>query len=127
MKDLDLLVVMKRGSLASLRLEPPPLRTLNRGDRRWSMLISDRPRPIQVDLFMARPAELPFALFHLTGPRLYNIRIRAYARRRGWILNQYGLFYANDPTRRVRGSSRIQSEADLARFLGVTVRAPSQR
>jgi DNA polymerase/3'-5' exonuclease PolX len=82
---------------------------------------------VALDLFLATPAELPFALFHLTSPRAYVIRIRAFAKKvRGWKLTQYGLFYA-DSGRRVRGSSRIRTQEQLAAFLGVTWRPPAAR
>jgi len=83
-------------------------------------------RTVQVDLFFVQPKELPYALFHYTGSRQYNIRTRAHARARGWRLNQYGL-YAGDSARRVKGSGRIRSERDLAAFLGVSYRAPTNR
>ena len=83
-------------------------------------------RTVQVDLFFVQPKELPYALFHYTGSRQYNIRTRAHARARGWRLNQYGL-YAGDSDRRVKGSGRIRSERDLAAFLGVGYRAPNNR
>lgn len=92
---------------------------------------------IVVDVFVALERERPFALFHYTGPRSYNVRTRAHAKRRGWLLNQYGIFYETPPgpasgrgkkkSRRVRGSAGLRTEAEVARFLGLTVRPPSDR
>ncbi len=79
-------------------------------------------RRYRVDLFLAPPEELPFALFHLTGPSSYNIRVRAHAKRRGLKLSQHGLFRGE---RRV--PRRFETEGDIARYLGLSVRAPSDR
>ena len=79
-------------------------------------------RRYRVDLFLTTPEELPFALFHLTGPSSYNIRVRAHAKRRGLKLTQHGLFRNG---RRV--STKFKTEADIARYLGLTVRRPIER
>ncbi|HVE13557.1 MAG TPA: hypothetical protein VNI01_09205, partial [Elusimicrobiota bacterium] len=97
-RDLDVLVVIPRAweprlgeVLASAQLAPRA-----RGDRlvlaapgvcgprRRSLVCRAGGRAFAVDLFLATRAERPFALFHLTGPREYNIRCRAAAKRRGW-------------------------------------------
>ena len=68
------------------------------------------------DLFLAAPAERPTALFHLTGPRAFNIRTRAAAKRRGWRLNQYGLWDARTGAR----VAEFATERDVFAALGVT-------
>lgn len=88
--------------------------------------VGARKKYFRVDLFFAAPAERPFALFHYTGSSSYNVRTRALAKRRGWRLNQYGIF-DRVTDRRVRGSGAIRTEQDLARFLGVSYRDPSTR
>jgi len=80
-------------------------------------------RRVRLDLFLALPGERPFALFHFTGPRSYNVRTRAQAARRGLRLNQYGLFR---PSGR-RAGGALRTEAALARFLGLRARPPGDR
>ena len=84
------------------------------------------PRYARVDFFLALGAELPYALYHLTGGRRYNIRIRALAKKRGWKLSQYGLFDRRTGAR-VAATERIQTEQELAAFLGVAYREPADR
>ena len=101
-------------------------------------------RRCSVDLFFARPEEKPFALFHYTGAASYNTRTRALAKRRGLLLNQYGLFVLRSATspriaphrdaacgatgcRRVRGSAAVHTEKQLAALLGVHYRKPQDR
>ena len=134
--DLDLLVVVPdradfSSTLASARLDGAPYTiTSDRGSgvRRRSIVITGPGvRSIQVDLFLVRQQELPFALFHYTGSRQYNIRTRAHAKARGWLLNQYGLFYADRVKTRVRGTARLSTERELAEALGVSYRSPTDR
>lgn len=129
--DLDFLHV---GEEEVLLRDTPTLRVLAAyasGPRRQSMVVEHRPRGAaprnyRLDIFHCSRAEKPYALFHYTGSSRYNIRIRAYAKSHGWLLNQYGLFVAATG-HRVRGSSAVKTEADLARLLGVTVRPPWER
>lgn len=142
-KDIDLLVVERAPALAPGLLRSARLRPARSGDvlgfvdtyasgPRHRALIVRRatgaaaPRHYRLDLFAATAAEEPFALYHYTGSREYNIRTRALAKKKGWRLNQYGLFRVADG-RPVAGAARIRTEADLAAFLGVSWREPSRR
>lgn len=136
--DLDALVVAPpgarlQGTLPGLRLAPPapgsPVRAARlalRGDRHASLALDLRGGAIGLDLFMVRPAELPYALFHYTGSPAYNIRVRALAKRAGLRLNQYGLYDAKTG-RAAPGSRRVRSERELADLLGISHRPPTDR
>ncbi len=76
---------------------------------------------IPVDIFVTGPEEKPFALYHYTGSKRYNIRTRKKAKDAGYRLNQYGLF-VND-----RKSPGLRSERDIARRIGVRYRTPADR
>jgi DNA polymerase (family 10) len=138
--DLDFLVVAPRPPpefLAGASLAPPRrgeslelAEAYAGGPRRRGLIVrgrwGGRARAYRVDLFLAKPAERPFALFHFTGPAGYNVRVRAHAKRRGLRLNQYGLF-EGATARRARGAGALRSEAALARRLGLTPRPPGAR
>ncbi len=147
-KDLDFLVVVPSKKIllsmqqkAAARLLSVPeskaavVDTYLRGSRRRSMIVAYRApktkkkKHYRVDLFFTTATELPFALFHYTGSKRYNIRTRAHAKRKGWRLNQYGLFTAapGQEATPVRGASSIKSEEDLAKFIGVSYREPTNR
>lgn len=81
---------------------------------------------ISLDLFLVNKRHRPFALFHHTGSRDYNVRVRSHAKKLGYKLNQYGVFDAKTG-KPARGSSKISSEKDIAAFLGVTYRPPFGR
>lgn len=98
---------------------------------RWAPIDDGRgPRPVpkfvRVDLFVAIGEALPFALYHHTGSKNYNIRTRALAKRKGWLLNQYGLF-DRKTGKRLPGTSDFRTEKDITDFLGVTYRGPTDR
>lgn len=143
--DIDLLAVAPRGVglpadfLRSAELRPPRAGdrlsfadTYSNGPRHRALIVarrgagSGRAKHYRLDLFAATRREEPFALFHYTGPRSYNIRTRAHAKRRGWRLNQYGLYRAASG-RPIAGAGAIATEADLAARLGVRWRAPPDR
>ncbi len=140
-KDLDFLVVVPSVAAAehaAVRLPSVPgpkaaiVDTYLRGPRRRSMILAYRApgtkkaKHYRVDLFLTTAKELPYALFHFTGNKRYNIRTRALAKKKGWRLNQYGLYDAitGQP---VRGSTEIRTEQELAKFLGVSYREPTNR
>jgi DNA polymerase (family 10) len=141
-RDLDFLIVVPDtlvgDTLAAMRLRPPRAGdrlsfadTYAAGTRRRGVIIAatapgHRARHYKSDFFVTTAACLPFALFHYTGSGTYTIRIRAYAKRLGYRLNQYGLFDSKTG-RRVRGSNRITTERELADFLNVTYRPPPGR
>ncbi len=136
-KDIDLLVIVPdgvspRGALASAELRREPRATLSivevyaPGERRRSFIVQrdvpeGRRAYYAVDLFLATKEEKPFALFHHSNGRDYNIRVRAHAKKRGYRLNQYGIYMINSG-RRAPGSETIKTEKDLATFLGITYR-----
>lgn len=129
--DLDVLVVAREGAFADLACAASPqikVTPLEGGARRlkWRVLwLRDcKGYQFKVDLFLATPAEYPYALFALTGPRAYNIRIRRHAKVAGLCLNQYGL---TRDGRAVRGSRSITTERQLCALLGVTYRPPEER
>jgi len=143
LKDIDILVVVPddttlSGILASAKLrEPSPGDALSiaesyaTGLRRRSFVVRyaqqhKRPKYYDVDLFLATRGEKPYALFHYSNGRNYNIRIRAYAKRKGLKLDQYGLFVAGTK-KRAPGTANIKTERDLTSYLGVTYRRPKDR
>jgi len=78
---------------------------------------------VPVQIFFTDEQSLPFMLFHATGPAQWNIVNRVCAARKGYKLNQYGLFH-RESGRRVAG---VRTEDDIQRALGRTVRPPQAR
>lgn len=134
-KDLDMVVVVPSVAAAA------PLVTLARskraaasisavassGGRRCALNVAFAGGSFRVDLFFATKRERPFAVFYGTGNRLYNIRMRAHAKRLGFKLNQYGLWRRDAPGTLAPNAAAVRRERDIAALLGVTYRAPQDR
>jgi DNA polymerase (family 10) len=76
-----------------------------------------------IDIFICVKSELPYMLFHYTGDKQYNIRTRAYAKKKGFLLNQYGLWHISTKKKVLN----INSEKDLISFLQISYRDPKKR
>lgn len=134
-KDLDVLVVVPDDTKAlpkikwerAARFEET--RVLTSGPARRTSRVrlpGTAAASLQLDLFLVRRSDLPFALFHHTGSRAYNIRTRAHAKKLGYRLNQYGLFDAKSGAR-VPRTKNFTTEREITAFLGLTYRAPADR
>ena len=73
-----------------------------------------------LDLFLIPEESLPYALFHYTGPKSFNIRTRAHAKRQGYLLNQYGLYSGGNLI-------KVNNERELFEKIGVTYKTPKNR
>ena len=87
------------------------------GDTKGSVVLTSG---IQVDLRVVRPKEFPFALHYFTGSKAHNIAVRGLAQKKGYKLNEYGLW---------KGSKGIPcaSEEELFAKLGLAWIPPEMR
>lgn len=91
------------------------------GDKRHAFIGKYENRYFHVDLFHCTEEELPTAMMHWTGSMMWNVIQRAQAIRKGYTLNQYGLFD--------RKGNRIpvRSERDVFDKLGMKWKEPEER
>ena len=88
-----------------------------------------------LDLFVFPSHQYPFALMFATGSGEFNVRFRGYALEQGWSLSDKGIFQGNskgphatpEEIHQRIGKSRITSERDIFRFLGVKYIPPEER
>lgn len=96
----------------------------NKGLQRTSFLIKIGDNFYKADVFRASRIEKYTALVYSTGSREFNIKLRAHAKKLGYLLNQSGLFLK-------KGDSfirkKISSEKDLFDKLGVKYIPPESR
>ena len=76
----------------------------------------------QADLRIVTPDQRGAALQYFTGSKAHNIALRDRALERGWKLNEYGLFDANDD-----GDRRQRREEDIYEALGLAYIEPELR
>lgn len=68
--------------------------------------------PVQVDLRVVAPDQWGAAMLYFTGSQAHNIRIRERAVRRGWTLNEYGLFELVEEDGEVRTGELLASATE---------------
>ena len=91
----------------------------------YKVVLYNHPKiDFRLDLFLIPEESLPFALFHYTGSKQFNIRTRAYVKKIGLLLNQYGLY---DIGSGKKINTKIKTERDLFRYLDITYKSPKQR
>ena len=92
--DLDLLATGADASLADSFVNYPTVeRVLGHGPTKASVLLRGG---YQADLRIVLPDQRGAAMQYFTGSKAHNIALRDRALERGWKLNEYGLFDAND-------------------------------
>lgn len=68
-------------------------RVMARGAHKISGILSLTPKAaIEVDIWVATPANWAAMLLYATGSKEHNVRMRFIAKHRGFLLNQYGVF-----------------------------------
>ena len=75
----------------------------------------------KIDMFITDKYSYNFMLLFATGSGKYNMIMREVAKRKGMLLNQYGLYRDNEKI------SGIKSEKDIFKVLGMTYREPKDR
>lgn len=80
---------------------------------------------IKVDVFFTDPSEYMFMLLYATGSGLFNIRMRAVAKHRGFMLNQRGLYKKISPT--ILHRVPVETEKELFKILRITYLPPEKR
>lgn len=126
------------------RTEEYPYKVLgdySSGEQKHSFVVKYKVFIVRVDVFYAPCSEKPFALLHYTGSRNFNIRIRAVAKKKGYKLNQHGLYVVsknaakntekntekNDTTQLTNVLKSAKTEKDILDFLNITYKKPEER
>lgn len=75
---------------------------------------------IEADLRVVSEEEFPYALMYFTGSKEHNVKLRGISKRKGWKLNEYGLFEGDR-------FIRLASEEAIYRALGLDYIPPELR
>lgn len=121
--DIDILITTKETSILAYVMKDEHLFVdyLSYGPRKTSFLIRWSPDDVgQVDIKNIDEDSWASALLYFTGSKMFNVKIRAIAKMKGYKLNEYGLFKAG---KRVL----VSSEKDIFDELGVEWLSPKER
>ncbi len=75
---------------------------------------------IEADLRVVSKEAFPYALMYFTGSKEHNVRLRGIAKRKGWKLNEYGIFDGDNLV-------VCKSEEEIYRSLGLAYIPPELR
>ncbi len=117
--DVDLLVQGTdiEGLMDHFAKYPKVEQVLGRGETKSSVLLEGN---IQVDLRIVPEESFGAALFYFTGTKQFNIYVRTIALRKGWKVNEYGLY---DGEKKIAG----RTEEELFKALDIDYLTPEQR
>ena len=118
-KNVDILVCGEdRERLSSFFVSMPEIEEVTlKGDTKISCRLITG---IEADLRMVSEAEFPFALLYFTGSKEHNIRLMDISEKKGWNLNEYGLFDGDNPI-------YLHSEEEIYRALNLSYIPPELR
>lgn len=131
-KDVDILIHPVKAGVEEPNLMKwviqercPGVQVFSMGANRFTGLVRIGPKELwrHIDIWIAKYEEVPFALLAHTGPANTNIELRKVAIRKGWKLNEKGLYDAKDK----RVTTSILKEADIYKALGVKYIIPKNR
>ena len=90
-RDMDILVAAEsHEKVTSFFVSIPEAEeVLVTGDTKTSVRMKSG---IEADLRVVSEKEFPYALMYFTGSKEHNVRLRGIAKKKGWKLNEYGLF-----------------------------------
>jgi DNA polymerase (family X) len=119
--DIDVLCIGGNGDavMAAFVAHPRVERVLGQGDTKSSVRLRGG---YQADLRRVEPESRGAAMQYFTGSKAHNIELRDRALQRGYRLNEYGLFRADDAARVAGGS-----EEDIYTALGLRWVEPELR
>jgi len=119
--DLDVLASSMKPEEVTQRFitMPPVIRVVSHGTTRSTVVLEGQ---IQVDLRVVAPEEYGSALQYFTGSKEHNVKLRTIGIKKGFKLNEYGLF-DRDTDRRVAG----EDEEGIYRALGMDLMPPELR
>ncbi len=111
-RDMDILVAGgDHGSISQYFISMPEIdEVLLTGDTKTSCRLKTG---IEADLRVVNREEFPYALMYFTGSKEHNVRLRGIAKRKGWKLNEYGLF-EEERSIELKSEEEIYHALDLA-------------
>src|SRR2546429_680210 len=112
-----LLARTAEAAIAAFAQLPAVARVLGQGDTKCSVKLQDG---LQVDVRVVPEESFGAALLYFTGSKAHNVALRQLAMKKGWKLNEYGLFRG---TRRIAG----RTEQELYDRLGLAWIPPELR
>lgn len=97
------------------------------GDKKYmgyGKLFSKDSIPRRIDIIYCPPEEYPFAILYFTGSGPFNVKMREYASKKGFRLNEKGLI---DLKTEKNVKHTFKTEEDIFKYLGLAYVQPTER
>jgi len=122
-RDIDILVVSKKPSVVMEKFIKSTLvkEILAKGQTKVSVIAGEN--NIQVDLRVVEKKSFGSSLLYFTGSKAFNIALRSYAQRKGYKINEYGIFSTKTKEKWLAG----KTEKDIFSLLKMSYIAPELR
>ena len=124
-KDIDILCTAKESGVVMSKFVglPQVKEILAQGETKSSVILDE---DIQVDLRVIKPESYGAALMYFTGSKDHNIALRELARKKGYKINEYGLFKLGKSSAGVSGRGKAATSARPVRETRVAGRAEEE-
>ena len=120
-RDLDILIAAKKPQpIMDAFVKMEDVLNINaHGKTKSSVVLKSG---LQVDLRIVNPESYGAAFCYFTGSKAHNIQLRSLAKKKGWKINEYGIF-------QIRGNKKIagRHEKDIYKKLGIAYVPPEMR
>ena len=120
-KDIDIIVITENSELPH-ELIPNNKLILSRGENKMAFLVKYKQDYYKIDMYFTKSKNFPYMLLYLTGSKEFNIKMRAHAKSRGFLLNQNGLFRDGHLV-----NNKAKTEKDIFNLIGMKYIEPSER
>lgn len=134
--DIDILVSHPKGNQKSFRLFVDSLIEneylidhLAYGEKKYmgyGRLFLEGSIPRRIDIIYTLPNEYPFAQLYFTGCGSFNVRMREFASRKGFRLNEKSLIDITTE-KPAKGTEKIKTEKDIFHYLNLEYVEPENR
>jgi len=122
--DIDIVCItpdrMRKSAVASIKNFSFVDKILAAGSTKVSFLIKQP--PVQVDIRLVDESSAGAALLYFTGSKEHNIQLRSIAKKKGWKINEYGVF-EEKTNRHLAGAT----ENEIYQLLGFRYMEPEER
>lgn len=125
-KDIDVVAVARSetGCHATLQMFAELGELISLGDNRASVRIEKYGVIMQCDLWLVDPNQFGSATVYATGSKDHCVALRTLAKRKGWTLNEYGLYEGEYPSGTRLGGT---TEQEVYSLLGLKYYEPENR
>lgn len=119
--DIDIIVITE--DLLSINeniVEIEGVRSISKGTEKLKFYVSNEHGEIEVDIRAGNSENIGAMILYYTGPADFNIRMRSYAKDKGFLLNEYGLKSGDK-------EYKFSNEKDIFEFLDFPYVEPKDR